>query len=334
MHILLMGGTGFIGTALVPLLLQEGHAVTLTTRRRHAPALSAKNPNVTYAFWDQDHEEQNQDKHKAQKNLVPLLEGVDAVINLQGENIAAKRWSTARKKALVQSRTHAGNALSYALQTLHSQGKPLPHTLIQASACGYYGAWADTATAPLCDETSPQGTGFLATTCGQWEAATNLVEDLGLRRCIVRLAPVLGAFQNGKPGGMLAAMVPVFKSFLGGAAGTGRQPFAWIHIDDTVNAILFLLQGKQSGVFNLCAPQQEPPLTAKDMAHALGHVLHRPAFFPAPAAVLRLVLGQMADELLLQGQRPTPTALFKAGFAFRYCSLSAALAAILSKKQT
>ena len=193
-----------------------------------------------------------------------------------------------QKERIISSRLLAGQALVIALQM------PIvkPKVLIQASAIGYYGFWPENASAPDCTEDSPAGSGFLATTTIQWERSTQQAEHLGLRRCIIRTAPVLGL-----GGGMLAKLLPVFQLGLGGPVGTGRQPFAWIHLDDEVAAILFLLDHEElSGPFNLVAPEHS---TMNDFVQSLGKVLKRPVWLPVPSPLLRLGFGDMADELLL-----------------------------------
>ena len=210
--------------------------------------------------------------------------------------------------------------MSAAFALLDKAGDALPKTLIQASASGWYGLWPDLATAPDCTEDAPAGSGFLAEVVRRWEASSAPVEALGVRRVRIRTAPVLG-----KGGGVLARMLPLYRWGLGGPAGTGRQPFPWIHLDDEAGAIVFLLEHPEiSGPCNLCAPEQTD---AAGFARALGGVLHRPAFLRVPAVVLRLALGQMAEELLLNGQRYAPRKLLEAGYVFRYPNLDGALAA-------
>ena len=226
----------------------------------------------------------------------------------------AKRWSSAQKERIISSRLLAGQALVIALQM------PIvkPKVLIQASAIGYYGFWPENASAPDCTEDSPAGSGFLATTTIQWERSTQQAEHLGLRRCIIRTAPVLGL-----GGGMLAKLLPVFQLGLGGPVGTGRQPFAWIHLDDEVAAILFLLDHEElSGPFNLVAPEHS---TMNDFVQSLGKVLKRPVWLPVPSPLLRLGFGDMADELLLAGQKASPVRLLEHGFVFRHPTLDSAL---------
>lgn len=301
MRIVLLGGSGFIGRALTRALISQGDEVVVPTR--HVPD-TASSASPEYRSWD------GQDP----SGLSQLLDGADAVVNLLGENIAARRWNSEQRERIVSSRLLAGQALIIALQM------PIvkPKVLIQASAIGYYGFWPENASAPDCTEDSPAGSGFLANTTIQWERSTQQAEHLGLRRCVIRTAPVLGF-----GGGMLAKLLPVFRLGLGGPVGTGRQPFAWIHLDDEVAAILFLLDHEDlSGPFNLVAPEHG---TMADFAHTLGRALKRPAWLPVPSALLRLGFGEMADELLLAGQKASPVRLLEHGFAFRHPTLESAL---------
>ena len=301
MRIVILGGSGFIGRALTQALKSRDDEVIIPTR--HVPDTTPSS-NPEYQSWD------GQDP----SSLSQILNGADAVVNLLGENIAAGRWNSDQRERIVSSRLLAGQALVIALQM------PIvkPKVLIQASAIGYYGFWPESASAPDCTEDNPAGSGFLANTAIQWERSTQQAEHLGLRRCIIRTAPVL---EFG--GGMLAKLLPVFRLGLGGPVGTGRQPFAWIHLDDEVAAILFLLDHDElNGPFNLVAPEHS---TMNDFAQTLGRALKRPAWLPVPAPLLRLGLGEMADELLLAGQKASPVRLLEHGFTFRHPTLDSAL---------
>ena len=306
MRVVILGGTGFIGSALVKALLRAGHDVTVSSRRARPHA----DGGPAYARWD----------GQSPQALAEICKGAAAVVNLLGENIGAGRWTVARRETIVQSRVRAGEAVTAAFGLLDKAGDALPKTLIQASASGWYGLWPDLATAPDCTEDAPAGSGFLAEVVRRWEASSAPVEALGVRRVRIRTAPVLG-----KGGGVLARMLPLYRWGLGGPAGTGRQPFPWIHLDDEAGAIVFLLEHPEiSGPCNLCAPEQTD---ATGFARALGRALHRPAFLRVPAVVLRLALGQMAEELLLNGQRCAPRTLLEADYVFRYPKLSGALTA-------
>lgn len=317
MHILILGSTGFIGSQITSHLLQQGHTVRAAARSN-----AGKRParaGLSYAPWD----------GKTASGLLPLLEGIDAVVNLQGENIGAGRWTETRKQAIVQSRLNAGHALTSALQARRDAGLTLPRTLLQASACGYYGLWQDAATAPECDETSAKGQGFLAETCVLWEESTALVETMGIRRCILRFSPVIGQKASGDVGGFLERMLPPFRYFLGGPVGSGRQPMSWVHMADVVHAAQFLLEREElQGIFNISAPAQ---VDMRRFARALGKACSRPSWLPVPGFILRLALGQMAEELVLNGQKSVPSRLAESGYVFRCPDLEQALADTLMR---
>lgn len=303
MRVVLLGGTGFIGSAVTRLLAARGDDVIIPTRspQRHAAIASA---NVILAPWN----------GSDPAPLAELVTDAHAVVNLLGENIAAGRWTPALKARIVASRVNAGEALVAACRKASSP----PQVVIQASAVGYYGGWPDALTAPVRTEAAPSGHGFLAETARQWEASTAPLADMGIARSIIRTSVVLGAH-----GGALARMLPAFRAFAGGPLGSGRQPFAWIHLEDEARAILHLMDRPQlSGPFNLAAPQA---VSLTQFCNALGKVLHRPSWLAAPAFALRLAFGDMADEALLTGQITPPARLLESGFTFTYPTLEAAL---------
>lgn len=312
MKVVIPGGSGFIGSALAAHLASRGDTVLVLSRR--SPRESAPG-GVSFARWD---------GHDAQI-LADLLADADAVVNLTGENIGGRRWTAAQKDRIVHSRLGAGKMLCEALALLEKRPDArLPQVIVQASATGWYGSWPDMATAPCCTEQSPHGDGFLAQTAVAWENSTAELEQRypQLRRVVIRTAPVLGP-----QGGLLDRVLPLFRWGLGGPTGSGRQPFAWIHLDDEVAAITFLLDTPLSGPFNLVAPEA---VSSREFAKILGKVLQRPALLPVPTFALRLALGEMADELLLRGQRVVPERLLAAGFGFRYPHLSSALLVTLN----
>ena len=317
MRVLILGGTGFVGTPLAASLMAQGCMVTVTSRHVGAPERE-----YLYApqrvQWD----------GVSAQSLAALLAGQNVVIHLQGENIGAGRWTAARRQAIVQSRVQAGRAIVEAVGLLRHEGEDVPHTLVQASACGYYGLWDNADMAPECAEDSPAGTGFLADTCVRWEESTRPVEALGLRRCILRLAPVLGHVPSGAVGGFLGRLVTPFHFFAGAVPGTGRQPLSWVHMDDVlgmVERLLYEARG-ESGVFNVCAPQSTD---MHHFVHTLGQVLRRPVLGRLPAPFLRMLLGDMAEELVLAGQKTVPGRALAGGYAFRFGRLAEALRDVL-----
>lgn len=301
MKIVLAGGTGFIGAALTDALIARGDAVVLLAR--DAAAANARwGAKISVASWD----------GRNAGEWTVALDGADAVVNLSGESVAGGRWTPARKLTLIKSRVETTRALVAAI----SQAPKRPRILLNASAVGYYGG------DPAGDspEGAPQGRDFLASLCGQWEREAAAAEPLGLRVATMRFGVVLE-----KDGGALAKMLPPFKLFVGGPLGAGTQAFPWIHRDDAVGGILFLLDHEVSGPANFVAPEL---LDNRAFSAALGRALRRPSFAPAPAFVLRLALGEMAD-MLLTGQRAVPKKLVEAGYKFKYPTADAALGAIL-----
>ena len=318
MHILILGSSGFLGSHITAHLLQQGHTVLAAVRGNASGRPPQK--GLAYAAWN----------GMDATGLIPLLHDVDAVINLQGENIGAGRWTAARKQAIAQSRLNAGHALTAALQTLHDGGSRLPRALLQASACGYYGLWQDAATAPDCDEAHPRGQGFLADVCALWEESTARAESLGVRRCVLRFSPVIGQKTSGAAGGFLERMLTPFLYFLGGPVGSGRQPMSWVHMSDVTQAVRFMLEREDvQGIFNISAPTQ---VTMRQFARALGKACSRPSWLPVPGFVLRLILGQMAEELVLNGQKSVPSRLAESGYVFRCPNLEQALTDTLTRR--
>ncbi|WP_428569461.1 MAG: TIGR01777 family oxidoreductase [Solidesulfovibrio sp. DCME] len=302
MRVVIAGGTGFIGRALVRSLTRDGHEAVVLSRAAsgHRPQ-----PGVLFAPFD----------GRTATGWGHLLEGAGALVNLAGENIASGYWTRARKGRLRDSRLFAGQALMEAL----SRAAAPPAVLVQGSATGYYG---DRGALPT-DESAPCGQGFLAGLARDWEASTAGAEALGIRRVVVRTAVVLGA-----GGGALPRMFAPYRFFLGGPLGNGRQYFPWIELHDEVAAIRFLMgHPDASGPFNLAAPGA---VSQDELAAAIGRALGRPSLLRLPASVLNLVLGEMGRELFLYGVRAVPAKLSALGFVFRRPSLEAALTTILA----
>jgi hypothetical protein len=242
------------------------------------------------------------------------LEGIDAVINLSGENVGAGRWSVARQRRILNSRVDATRTLVSAIGRL---ARP-PTVWLNASAVGFYGdSGADERT-----ESSAAGRGFLVEVVQAWETEAAKAAVGGIREARLRFGVVLSP-----AGGALAKMLPLFRAGLGGRLGSGRQWFSWVSIDDAVGAIYHaLLDPRLSGPVNVVAPGA---VTNADFTATLAGVLRRPAVLPVPAALLRLVFGQMADETLLASTKALPAHLIAVGYAFRFPRLDAALRHIL-----
>jgi len=307
MRILITGGTGLIGRALIDLLLPEGHEIITLSRHPQCASLPA---GITLARWD----------GVSTDGWAQWLDGADAVINLAGESIAGSatlpaRWTPERKRRILQSRLDATNAIVQAISAARNR----PAALVQGSAVGYYGARLDDT---VLDEDAGAGHDFLADVVRQWEAASQPVTDMGVRLAIARTGLVLSM-----AGGSLPPSLLPFRFFLGGPMGSGRQWQPWIHIRDEVRALAFLMtDARASGPFNLTAPN---PVTNREFARVLGRVMNRPAFLQTPAWALRLALGEMA-MLLLTGQRAAPKRLLDIGFRFEFPELEAALRELFS----
>jgi uncharacterized protein (TIGR01777 family) len=293
MHVVIAGGSGFLGRALTQALARDGHRVSILTRRPRPghPGDIAWTPTGASGPWAR------------------ALEGVDAVVNLAGEGIADKRWTAKRKVALRESRLRPAGSLAAAIGELTVP----PRAFLSASGIDFYG---DSGDDPI-TESAPAGTEFLARLTADWEAAPAPAAARS-RLVLLRTAPVLG------PGGVLARMLPAFNLGIGGRLGSGRQWMAWIALDDWVALVTTLLaDNRASGPFNLSAPN---PVTNADFTRALGRALHRPAVFAVPAFALRLGLGELAS-VLLASHRVVPARAEALGFAFTHPRVETALAA-------
>jgi len=302
MHILISGGSGFIGSALTDSLLADGHQVLILTRN---PQKAIVNGGAKSIGWEDLGDPKGGD----------LLSQVEAVVNLAGESIGAGPWTKKRKEQILSSRLVAGKQLTEAIRKTSRR----PKVFIQASAAGYYGAGH----AEPVTETAPAGSDFLAEVCKAWEASTRSVEGLGVRRAVIRTGVVLS-----KDEGPLPRMLLPFHLFVGGPLGSGKQGFPWIHPADEVAAIRFLIENeKAGGVVNLCSPK---PLSNADFGRIIARVLKRPYWLPAPAFALRLLLGEMST-LVLDGQFMIPARLRELGFRFRFENAESALEDLLNK---
>ncbi len=252
----------------------------------------------------------------AESETVIIEDSFDVVINLAGQGIADKRWTGEIKQQLIDSRINTTKALYDYLKDALVK----PDVFISGSALGYYGLHEDD---NEIDESGVADDSFSSKICQLWEAEAKRIEDLGIRTCYLRTGIVLG-----KNGGALGKMLPPFKFGLGGPIGTGKQWMSWIHIEDIVGIIRYAIENDQiSGAINGTAPE---PVTNKSFARTLGKVLNRPAFMPMPAFVMKLMFGQMAEELLLSGQRVVPDKISKAGYSFKFKRLESALRNIVT----
>lgn len=311
MRVIIAGGSGLIGRALATALARDGHEVVVLSR---APSkVSGLPEGIWVVGWD----------GRTAAGWGGEIEASDVMVNLAGESIAGesllpilfRRWTANQKRRILESRLSAGGAVVQAIQAATHK----PRLLIQSSAVGYYGAQRGEELA----EDAPAGEDSLARICAEWEASTLAVERMSVHRIIVRTGVVLTA-----TGGVLPLILLPFRLFAGGRLGNGRQWFPWIHIDDEVGAIRFLMEASAaSGAFNLVAPQA---LTNAELSRVIGRVMHRPAFIPVPAILLRLVLGEKAS-IVLEGQRPVPRRLLSLGYHFRFPDVEGALSDLVQR---
>lgn len=308
MKVLITGGSGLIGQALTEKLLAGGHSVIILSR---SPEKVGGQPaGVEVAKWDA----------RTAQGWGHLVNEVDGIVNLAGASLFGdfllpSRWTKKRKALVYNSRKHAGEAVVEAV----SQASRKPEVVVQSSGIGYYGFHAD----EKLTESDPPADDFLGSLSVDWEASTKPVEAMGVRRVIIRTGLVLS-----NQGGVLPLFKLQFSLFVGGWMGSGGQYYSWIHLDDEANAILHLLENKESsGAYNLTAPQ---PVTNKEFSKALGAVMRRPVWFPLPEFVLKLVLGQVA-ELSTRGQRVFPARLQEGGFEYKFPEIKPALRDLVGK---
>ncbi len=303
MRVTLTGATGLIGTTLVAALVGDGAEVTVLSRN---PERAAARLGVPAVGWDPLSE-------PAPKQA---LEGRDAVVHLAGENVA-QRWSASAKRAIRESRTIGTRHLVEGLSACASEGDR-PAVLVSGSAIGYYGPHGEE---PL-DEEAPPGGDFLAQVCIAWETQARAALQLGMRAVQVRTGVVLDP-----RGGALAKMLPPFRMGVGGPVAGGAQYVSWIHVDDLVGVIRAALSDERwAGPVNGTAPE---PVTNRELSHALGHALRRPALLPVPGVALALLYGEMA-QIVTTGARVLPAKPLMLGYEFRHPHLEEALGAALN----
>jgi uncharacterized protein (TIGR01777 family) len=303
MNILIAGGRGFLGQALADRLAADGHRTLTLTRGR----------TTAGQLWQHARGELTWDPDGTAGSWAAAVEGADAVVNLAGESIAGGRWSAARKQAILLSRVLATRSLELAI----AQATRRPAVFVSASAQGYYGDRGDE---ELTEEAAP-GSDFLAGVCWEWETEARKAEAR-TRVVLLRTGIVLAA-----GGGALPRMLLPFKLFAGGPLGSGRQFMSWIHLDDWVGiACQAIGDERVKGARNLGSPR---PVRNRDFSAALGRAMNRPSLLPAPAAALRLALGEMARPLLLASTRMIPAGALSDGYRFKYEQAADALGSLV-----
>jgi uncharacterized protein len=299
MRVLVTGATGLVGKALVAELGRRGHEVSVLSRD---PEKAEKALGVPAQAW------------KATSEPAPgkALEGVDAIAHLAGAPIA-QRWSEQVKREIRESRVEGTRNLLAGVEELHQR----PAALVSSSAIGIYGPRREE---PL-DEEAPQGHGYLAEICAEWEAQANRAGELGIRVATIRTGVVLDA-----EGGALQKMLPPFKLGIGGPVAGGEQYVSWIHRDDVVGMFAAALEQESwSGPINATAPE---PVTNRELSHELGRALHRPSALPVPAFALKLLYGEMS-QIVTTGQRVLPAKALVLGYEFKHPRLPEALQSAL-----
>ncbi len=303
MKIAIIGGSGLIGTALSKVLKRRGDEILLISRNSN----SAKLKNIfadSYFTWN----------CKSAEQLMPEINGFNAVINLAGTPIAGRRWNKKYMEEIKNSRIETTLLTAEAICKCGSK----PKVFISSSAAGYYGDGGEN----ILTENSEAANDFLANICAEWENASKKVLDVDVRLVNLRTGIVLT-----KDGGALKRMLLPYKLFLGGPLGNGRQWFPWVHIDDEVNAIAFALDNSSiNGPLNITAPDS---IRMKDFSKILGSVMNRPSLFKVPEFVLRIAAGKIADNLVLS-QRVYPKKLIDNGYKFKFAEIDKALMDLLN----
>jgi len=300
MRIFITGSNGFVGTHLGRFLLNQGHEVTGLVRTEVRGKSLSK--GISYVVGEGTKPGEWQE----------AVSGHDVLINLAGVPIF-KKWTPAYKRLLYDTRILTTRNLVDAIPEARASSV----TLLSTSAAGYYGCTGD----EELGESSPPGDGFLATLALDWEGEAAKARGKGVRVVITRFGVVLG-----RDGGALAQMILPFRFFVGGPLGNGRQWFSWIHIEDLCRAALFVVTDKEmSGPVNFTAPG---PVNNRDLARAIGKVLRRPSIMPAPAFMIRLLMGEFGS-VILTGQRVVPRLLQSQGFKFKFADIEASLADLL-----
>lgn len=303
MRVIISGGSGLIGRELTANLTADKHEVIILSR--NPQSVTGLPSGARAVKWD----------GRTSAGWAEYADGADALINLAGESIAGRNpiidhWTPERKKLIIDSRLQAGQAMIEAIKA----AKVKPGVLIQASAVGYYGSCGDEEVT----EAHPSGTDFQSDVCRQWEASTVEADSLGVRQVAIRTGLLLS-----NKGGFLSPLRIIWSLMAGGPFGNGQQWWSWLHMADELGAIRFLMDTPTArGPFNLSAPN---PVRMKEFGRTLAKVLNRPFLIPTPAFALRLMMGELADGLLLSGQREIPQHLDQLGYKFKYPNLEPAL---------
>jgi uncharacterized protein (TIGR01777 family) len=307
MRVVITGGTGLIGRALSANLAADDHEVIVLSR---SPEQAARLPDgVRAERWDA----------RTAEGWGHLAEGAGAIVNLAGASLAGEgffptRWTAERQHVIRESRINSSRAVVEAV----AQAEKRPDVVIQSSAVGYYGFHGDEV---LSEEAGPGDDWAARFTAEEWEPSTVPVEEIGVRRVVVRTGVVLST-----KGGALPRLLLPFRLFAGGPMGSGDQWYSWIHLQDQVRALRFLIETKEaSGAYNLTAPD---PMTNGDLAKLIGKIMGRPACIPVPGFAMRTAFGEVAD-VVLKGQRAVPQRLLDLGFEFQFAAAEAALKDLL-----
>jgi uncharacterized protein (TIGR01777 family) len=298
MRVVIIGGSGLIGSALSQELQTHGHTVTILTRDQDHPSSAGE----IWKHWN----------GREAEDLRYFIEGQDAVVNLAGASIGSGRWTQTQKSLILSSRVHTGQALTKAI----SRATEKPKVVIQASAIGFYGTGDE-----VKDENSPHGSDWLSYVCGEWERSISDIRDFPVRLVIIRSGVVLA-----RNGGVFEQMALPLRLFMGGPIGNGRQWISWIHLTDEVRAIRYLMeQSNCEGIYNLTSPD---PVTNLEFGKTLARVMRRPFWLIVPAFLLKLVLGEMST-LVLEGQQVLPARLIEQNFKFKFSNLESAFKDLL-----